>query len=524
MYKNKISLRIIAFLLSVFLIIGLGGCGASKDVDTNVSSDIPTDIDISGNVPGSPVVERKYTTLYSNNEAMMMENPNRGFRGYVHFTTFKITPESLRMQFANWMRRHRDYVSAQVAVLYFYLPEYRGKDLDDNFYTLVQTAFDYAREEKIQLIVRFAYYTFGIKADNCNVDDSPTTEDMMRHINQIAENGIIARNKDVIHSLQIGFVGFGGEWHSESVETDRELIINTVVDKIATEDMYTMARRPIFKDLIPDSNPRKSMVGFNHDSYMGIQDCKNMGGENFSIGYPEWDEWVNTGAYAPQDAECQFYNDSMKYYGTVSEAYASLLGMSQVRLTTLSSENGYLEIGPYGEGTMHIWQTMPVTEKWLKDNGIPYSENWFKNLEGETVERNVFEFIRDYLGYRFTVTKLSTKKNEDKLDVKIDLENHGSAAAFNMKSNLVILDEYNKVVESVELGNPKDWHCTDPDNYSDRTQLVHTLSSSIKLPSEKGEYKLALQLISHNDATARLDNNIEYENGFNILHTFNVGS
>ncbi len=526
MHRNKIFLKAIALVLSVFLILSIAGCsgvnGGTEVNNPQTEAEIPTDIDVSGNVEGSPEVERVYTTLYSNHEAQTMQNPNRGFRGYAHFTNFNITPEQLRQQFKNQMGKHQDYVSAQVCVLYFYLPQYRGKELDDKFFELVQTAFDFAREEKFQVIVRFAYYTYGIRADNCNVDDSPTTEEMMLHINQIADNGIIEKNKDVIHAFQIGFVGFGGEWHTESRETDRKLIINTVVDKIVPEDIYPMARRPIFKDLVDNTESRLSMIGFNHDSFTGIEDCRYLGGEAFTIGEPEWDEWVNTGAYAPQDAENQFYNDSMNSYGEVTDGYAALLGMSQVRMTTFSSENGYLEIGPYGNATMHIWQTMPVTEKWLNDYGIPYSENWFKNLEGKTVERNVFEFIRDYLGYRFTVTKLSAKKNGENLDVAFDLQNHGFSAAFNIKSNLVILDEYNKVIESAEAGNPKDWHTTNPDNYSDRTQLTHTVNASLKLPTEKGKYKIALQLISHNDTTARLDNNIEYENGFNILHTFEI--
>ncbi len=531
MHKNKLLLRAMALLLSVFLILGLGGCGESGTVDepnsTQSEVEIPTDIDISGNVEGSPEVERKYTTLYSNHEAKTMQNPNRGYRGYAHFTNYSITPEQLRTQFANYMREHRDYVSAQVCVLYFYMPEYRGKELDERFFTLAQTAFDYAREEKFQVIVRFAYYTYGIQASNCNVNDSPTTEELILHINQIAENGLIERNKDVIHAFQVGFVGFGGEWHTESYTTSQttdghKKLIDAVVNVLVPKETYIQARRPIYKELVSASEERLSMIGFNHDSFTGIEDCTALGGSGFSIGLPEWDEWVKTGAYAPQDAENQFYKDSMASYGEVTEGYAALLGMSQVRMTTFSSENGYLEIGPYGDATMHVWQDLPVTEKWLKDNGIPYSENWFKNLNGETVERNVFEFIRDYLGYRFTVTKLSSKKNGENLDVSLSLENHGFSAAFNIKSNLVILDESNKVVETVEAGNPKDWHTTDPDNYSDRTQLVHTIKSSVKLPTEKGEYKLALQLISHDGTTARLDNNIEYENGFNILHTFSV--
>lgn len=344
----------------------------------------------------------------------------------------------------------------------------------------------------------------------------------MLHLEQIAENGIVERNKDTIHAFQVGFVGRYGEWHSEDTETDHEKIIGTFYEKLLPEGVYPQTRKPEYKNLLADSVSAKKLTGFHMDSFFGIQDSSQYGSGNFSIGMEDWEQAVKEGAYAPQDGELYFDGQFVHDLGFYPDGYACLLGMSQLRMTTFSSENGYLEASETGNSAMHQWLSQPVTEKWLKENKIPYSENWFKNQKGETVERNVLEFIRNYLGYRFSATKLVTNESDGKLSVALDIENHGFSSAFNITSRFVILDEKGNIVSEAEAGNPAEWHPTNPDNYKDRKQLTHSITAELKMPSEKGSYKVAFELISKSGATARLDNNIPFENGCNILHSFEI--
>lgn len=512
--NNSILKKLLCVLLAAFMVLSVIGCNTEKN--NAVNNDIANlDIDISGNIEGSATVERTYTTLYSENDAFMYDNPNRGFRGYIEIVDFDMTESELVGKMDNWMQRHVEYAYAQTAVCYIYPWQYRGKDLDDDFFKTVQWVFDYARERKIQLNLRFAYY----HTTYCS-DRTPTTDEIMLHLNQIAENGIVERNKDTIHAFQVGFVGRYGEWHSEDAETDRELIINSFMEKLLPEGVYGQVRMPQYKDLISNDNEKKSLVGFHMDSFFGIQDSSQYGSSTYSIGLSDWETNVKEGAYTPQDGELYFHGQFVNDYGFFPDGYACLLGMSQLRMTTFSSENGYLEAGLFGNSAMQQWQSQPVTEKWLKEYGIPYSENWLKNSNGETVERNVLEYIRDYLGYRFSATKLSTKADNNILSVSLALENHGFSAAFNITSQLVILDEKGNEVSSAAAGNPKDWHSTNPDNYKDRKQLTHNVTAQLKMPETNGKYSLALKLTSKNGTTARLDNNIPYENGYNILHTF----
>ena len=510
--------------IAVILAISAAGCGNNSSLMPSDSSsskeELPEelDIDISGNVEGSPVVERSYTTLYSESDILLYQNPNRGLRGFYSLMHFNITKdeliETLQTQTNSW------YPTTQtpIAVCYFFPGDYLGKELDQQFFDTIQWAFDYFRENQIQILLRFAYYDVNVFNER-----TPTTDELLIHINQLAENGIIERNQDVIHVFQAGFIGQFGEWHSDEPPADRTVILNTLADKLWPDGMYIQVRNPKYKDYLADGHPKKVMIGFNNDGWFGIEDATQLGNQDYSYGYEPWERNVREGAYTPQDGEfyywSQFTND-LRFY---PDGYACILGMSQLRFTTFSAINGWLDQGALKDGAMVRCMKQPITIKWLEEYGLPYSENWFKNNEGEIVERNTYEYMRDYLGYRFSANTLSVKEKDDNtLSVILKIENHGFSSAFNITSKLVILDSENNEVSSVSFGDPKTWHSTNPDDYQDREQLVHELTADIENPDKKGEYKLAMQLLSKGGGTARLDNNIPFEAGYNILHTFEV--
>ena len=497
---NKLY-RICALILSLLMIASAVGC--DKAGTSGESKPLPAEI------------ERTYTTLYSDNDALMNDNPNRGFRGYIEVVDFNMSQSDLNEKLSGLMKRHIEYANTTVAVCYIYPFDYLGKQFDQKFYDVLQWTFDWGRENNIQYCFRFAYWHDGYYQVK-----TATTDEILDHVDQIAESGIIEKNKDVIHSFQAGFVGKYGEWHSETTPTDHKLILENIVEKLIPEDVYGQVRKPEYERLLSDDNARKDGLGYHMDSFFGIQDSSQYGSGTFSLGLEDWTRAVKDGAYSPQDGELYFHGQFVNDLGFFPEAYACLLGLSQLRMTTFSSENGYLEQGLFGNSAMHQWQSKPITAKWCEENGIPYSENWFKNQKGETVERNVFEFIKDYLGYRITATKLNTKVDGDKLNVSLNIENHGFSAAFNIESTLVILDAKGNVVAEAAAGDPTQWHSTNPDDYNDRSQLVHTLKAELNLPKVAGEYRLALSLKSKNGTSARLDNNIEYVDGYNILHTF----
>ena len=72
--------------------------------------------------------------------------------------------------------------------------------------------------------------------------------------------------------------------------------------------------------------------------------------------------------------------------------------------------------------------------------------------------------MRDHLGYRIEGKTLDIKGNlatDSELNLNMKLVNYGFSAAFNLKSEFVILDSSNKIVSSVKVGNPAEWNNDD---------------------------------------------------------------
>lgn len=505
--------RLLCVALALFCCLSAAACTKG-----DTSSEAPPkelDFDISGNVPDSAVVERAYTGLLAENTDLLNSNPNRGFRGFMQFKNYP-SPDAVADEFNENVANTVKYVSTKSYIIYFYLSDYIDGNLDDNFFKCALRIFDLCREQKLSVIVRFAYWNA-----NFYTTRYPTTADILRHIGQLSENGLIKKNEDVISAFSAGFIGQYGEWHSDNNVADRETVINAVIEQLLPEGMYLMLRMPEYRSFIHEDNLAKVRLAYNDDCYFGIQPTNNLGNQGYSAGMEQYEYQKTNGYNAPNDAEC-YVSHWFLEYGIYPDAYACLLGMYDHHLSTLSAENGYIDAGAYGSA-IGRWYDYPVTEKWLEEFKLPYSKNWFLDKNGNTVEHNAFEFIRDYLGYRLSAKHLSvTEKSKGRLNIELSLENYGVNPAFNITSNLVILDaDYNKFTAS-EAGDPSEWYAISPEDTKNKKQLTHTVSAELSLPDKAGQYYLALELRSKGGDTARLDNNIPYENGYNILHSFKV--
>lgn len=440
-----------------------------------------------------------YKTLSAENSSLLDANPNRGLRGCMEFYRFNLSDDELNSKLNRYINSSKFTSSdCSVYVCYLYPGDYRGSRLDDTFFETVQKILDFCRQKQIQLLLRFAYYDVNIFNDR-----TPTTDEILMHMDQIAENGILARNSDVLHTLQVGFVGQFGEWHSENEPADRSAVLSRFVERLLPNGVYSQLRMQNYKQYLPDNADRKRF-GIHLDSYFGIMDSSDLGGGSFSYGNSEWDECAAEAVYAPNDAEV-YYWDQFNSIGIYCEGYAAAIGAKQLCLTTLSGLNGYFDSGIYSESCMSQWKKLPVTPEWLSFNNLPYSEGWFKNSSGGRVSRNIFEYIRDFLGYRLSADRITVSIGEKTANVTLTLKNYGLSAAFNLESELVILDGDNNIVSRTSVGKPSEWYGT------------NTVTCTPDIPAVPGNYKIVLCIKSKSGAFARLDNNIPFENGCNIL-------
>ncbi len=142
------------------------------------------------------------------------------------------------------------------------------------------------------------------------------------------------------------------------------------------------------------------------------------------------------------------------------------------------------------------------------------------DANGNTVSRNCYEFIRDHLGYKIVAENVKLNAADGKIKVDMSFKNYGFAAAFNMTSGFAILNEKYEVVTEVESGNPDTWYSHDPENWRSTEVLDYSLSAELDAPTASGTYYVAFFLRNTQGVGAQLSNEVQFENEYNILYSF----
>lgn len=523
-----------------------GGTSASSGTETSIASESTktneedtsmstnsTETTTTQTTPVPTQVLRVSRVIPGGNSEMdrsLLTNPDRGFRyeTFVNVSNLndpnrfwgsQMDPTSgLRSQMEMYMSE-----TPQLAQVYFYLSGYNNTDIIPEYgMQRMQEYFDYARENNIRLLVRFAYQN-GYE----EINEAPDSV-MFSHIKQLKP--FLEKNKDVIHVVQMGFLGAWAEWHSYHKEHDRVRLIREVVD-MTPKGIYVQIRIPQYKNLIPKTDPIYNRISYHNDSFFGTVTGAQagMGTGNVDVGKPDWAQVTKESAYIPIDGELFWgrwsINKDGNNDGFMIDGFKVIEQLSEHRFTSLSINHNYHEDGFEYKYSMQYWQETELTEQWLKNRGIFYAPGWFKDADGKKVSRNVFDFVRDYLGYRLEAKDWKASGNlaaKGSLSLELSLNNYGFSAPYNLESGFAILDEHNNPVKTVKAGTPTDWHSRNPDNYNDDKLLTHTIKATCPLPDKAGRYKIAFYVKNPLNVGARLYNDIPFENGYNILEEIEI--
>ncbi|HEY0133918.1 MAG TPA: DUF4832 domain-containing protein [Nannocystis sp.] len=157
-------------------------------------------------------------------------NPERGFH----------QPVSLRSVGADTLEQT---VAAGMSVIYgqVLIPEYRDKPLDDALLDEIHAGFDLVRAHGMKVVPRFHYSNAG------DEPDAPLAI-ILGHIDQLAP--VLQEHADVILTVQAGFIGAWGEWHSSQNGLDapgpRKQVLDALLAALPPDRTITV-RRPSFK-------------------------------------------------------------------------------------------------------------------------------------------------------------------------------------------------------------------------------------------------------------------------------------
>ena len=94
------------------------------------------------------------------------------------------------------------------------------------------------------------------------------------------------------------------------------------------------------------------------------------------------------------------------------------------------------------------WKNEFITRKILKKNKLPYYENWFKNSNGESIKRSIYEYLRDYLGYVFVMDNLKIDNQNGKTEISFVITNYGLGTPLTIKNmEFVVANKADGVID-----------------------------------------------------------------------------
>ncbi len=512
--------KILSFLLILSILFGLAACGKTDKSGQQIDTEI---------------------TLSPSNaeqDIVMFTNPDRGFRMEAYTNLFNIDSKSVASQITSTLDKFELAANSvksgiwqkpTLTQVYMYLTEFKNTEtLPDIVFKNIDAIFEAAKNAGMKCLVRFSYMT-----QMHTPQEQASEEIMLAHMKQLAP--YLEKHKDWIHTVEAGFLGAWGEWHSYPTHSwnnhgnfetttyvDEEKLLRAIID-MTPDDLFLQVRYSGIKSLIPKDDPAYKRIGFHNDSFFGhtadILESEDtplfstdslyapMGGEFY------WgSEWQPTYPDVTAISAIRLYK--LNHQNSFSVYHNSFEGTEAVAGTPPNNMWYYTE----REGNMSEWAWTPITKDLLDKYDVFYSDAWFNDRNGNEIERTGFEFVRDHLGYRIEGKSLSIKgelKPEAELDLNFKFQNYGFSAAFNMISEFVILDSRNKVVASVKAGNPLDWN-------NGESLKTFEISCKIKLPKESGKYKLGFYLHNSAGTGAYIANNIERLNGFNVFCDFEI--
>lgn len=464
---------------------------------------------------------RTFRGIYADDPAGTegLYNPERGFRLEaaldVTEKNYVWAPEQYPDITSYLQEESARYASDSVSLVqtYFYLTGAVGKELTGEDFGTMNTFLDTLRSLGKKAVLRFAYETqfMGQAATG------PTREDIIRHTEQLAP--FLEKNKDVIQVVQAGMIGAWGEWHSsfhgleQSEETKRAVLEH--ICRMTPAGRYVQVRVPEYKNLLGSVSPEYARISF-HDDFIVVKPHRWDGG--MSEGTPAYEQIVRESPYLPVDGELPWGTWSMNRDPDNPEAGWIIDGCQAARrlflqhYTSLSAIHNYKEKGAPDKYSMMYWKETPVTEAFLKENRMPVSDGYFYTRSGRPAERNVFDYIRDHLGYRIELQQLTVKPGagERERAVELSLINRGFSTLFNEHPVYFALVSADGKVAATVLTDA-DVHDWQPYLPGDTlcAPLVHTVRTNFRIPDTvaPGDYRLGLWIP---DGSERLRNDSRY--------------
>ncbi len=497
-------------------------CIVTPDPVGNMPADYRESEDAVASLDGNSAI--RFLPLPAEKSVLLNENPDRGFRSEEDYFIpdpegLKAwTPEKVFEDVKNRIARNTNGEKVRVSRIHFVLDQYMKTEiLPKILLDYLQSVYDAYRKLGVKMYLCH-YYQHGITGT-----ENVSQEIVLSHMKQLKP--LFDKNEDVLFAMNFSFIGSYGEWTGIRNNIDRQVIVNAFMDA-APEKIRLIIRQPLFKTTFINKDFwRYGRIGFPDDACLGLMFANvDLGQGYWQPGTCWWEVGVKESSYTINDSEL-FTTRWMLLSGSWPSGYSCMQSLSQKHTSTLSIQHAYGDAQMYGvrpgQTCLHAWKNQAVTPALLDEYGLAYTDGWFTDTEGNRVERNAFEYLRDYLGYRISLQSADVVFGSE-IEINIKLKNYGYTAAFNLLSEVQLLDRDGNVVCTRAAGDPEKWYGTNPADYADRDVLEHTVSVKLPVPEKPGNYRVAWVMKNAMNQYARLDNRVNFENGKNILFQMDI--
>ncbi len=394
-------------------------------------------------------------------------------------------------------------------------------DFDEAFFESLEGTLKSAKQNGATVGIRFRYDDNGIEKP-----EPETFEQVLRHVHQIGESGLLTEYEECISFIETGFVGCWGEqWGGKYTSLEHKAQLLDAFMEITPLSIPLVVRTPnIMRQWLKDYcgiettaadmsftiedealAAQAARVGLYNDGYMGsdsdlgtysnrtgetawLHDAPSYGGE-FS-GNDEWRLKYTT--WQPENALPEMYytnllriNCNIYKTRTVSSQYATQ-AEAQERLDAIDALYEAAGLGYYDYGgtiEQNEDGTCKASWKWMGYDDFVFDETLDSKLgvscdNSAFYGQNVWQFMRAHLGYRFVLRKSAlTEKAEagGTFNMEFSVENTGFSETPKDKEAEVILTNGDIVYTYTTDINPRNWASATLNNESLSLMLPETM-------------------------------------------------
>ena len=498
--KTKLYCLIMAILI---LIVTLVGCNYNSVITL-------TDL----NLEYSPDDSIKMLTGDKSEE--LLNNIDRGFRLETYFTLGSgvAWPQDKDSNGFAMLEGEIEFYKEDKPVevqVYIYLNEYNKRPLDDLALNQMKVYFEKIRSYKMSMLLRFAY-----DYEQSKEIESPKQDIVMTHIEQIKKFNIANERliKDTVTAYQFGIIGAWGEWGATNAKYNEKKILNALIDAFPEGTFFQGRYMRVVNQT--DKNAKSDYVGYHNDFLIGRPHPWNTAGDKYKS--KDYKKFFNNAQYRLNDGE-------MPWGGYTEEPDEKVDGINflkQMRehcMGTLSIKHNYIENRKGADGVyrdehnIYRWKSEYITAEQLKQNKLPYYESWFKNSNGDTIKRSVYEYLRDYLGYVLMLSNLKIESKADSTEISFVITNYGLGTPLTIRNMEIVVanKEDGEISQTSEKSYyVSNYNCKKLTTYGQQ-KITFTINGNLQNKA------IGVKLLRGN-YTIKVANDIPYLNGVNYIY------